>query len=146
MKIYLGADHGGFELKEKVKIWLQRLNYQVEDCGAFSLDENDDYPDFAFEVARKVAKGGANERGILFCRSGGGMVIAANRLQQIRAVDAYDQRSAKHARTDNDANVISIGADWIDFVKVKEIIQVFLETEFDQQPRHIRRIKKISNL
>lgn len=145
MRIFLGADHGGFKLKNKIKLWLEEQNYQVEDMGAAVLDPKDDYPVYAIEVARQVVKDG-QARGLLFCRSGAGMAIAANKIKGIRAAEAWDERSAKHARQHNKANVLSLGADWMNFNQAKKIIKVFFETEFSQADRHQKRIELISQL
>jgi ribose 5-phosphate isomerase B len=141
MKIYIGSDHGGFELKSKLKVWLENLGHQVEDLGADSLVQDDDYPDFALKVAQAVSDG--DSLGILICRSGGGMVIAANKVAGIRAVDIYDQKSAVHAKQDNNANVVTISADWNDEESVKKMLTSFLEAVFTAEERHLRRINKI---
>lgn len=144
MKIFLGADHGGFEMKEEIKVWLQAEGYEVEDCGNAQMDANDDYPEYAFVAAEKVVQSTIPSYGILFCRSGGGMVIAANKVKGVRAVDVFDMTSAIHARTNNDANVISLGADWMDPREARLIIQNFLQTEYLGEERHARRIEKIT--
>lgn len=144
MKIYIAADHGGFLMKQSVHEWLIQEGHQVEDCGNTILDPNDDYPDFAFAAAQKVADSLGEAVGILFCRSGGGMVIVANKIKGIRAVDVFDMTSAIHARTNNNANVISIGADWMDIREAKLIIKNFLETDFHAEERHLRRLEKIA--
>lgn len=144
--IYLGADHGGFELKEKIKSWLSEWNFEYEDCGALTLDPGDDYTDFAHEVALKVIQAPEQNKGVLLCRSGGGMVIAANRHLQSRAVFVSDERSAIHARKDNNANIISFAADWIDESTAKQSLFVFLQTPFSAKDRHVRRIRKIDQL
>lgn len=142
MKIFLGADHGGFKLKEDVKGWLALQNYEVEDLGAQEYQPDDDYPDFAFAVAEQV-KEHDDAIGILFCRSGGGMTIAANKVEGIRAVDVFDLTSAIHAKTNNNANVICFGADWMEPSETKMILQNFLDTQFNREERHVRRLKKI---
>ncbi len=144
MTVYLGADHGGFALKEAMKQWLQENHFTVEDCGATQLDPDDDYPEYSFAVAQKVAQGPANEvAGILFCRSGQGMTIAANKVHGIRAVLAPDILSIREARRDNNANVMSLAADHVQEDQAKELIHTFLMTPFSQAERHIRRIQKI---
>ena len=143
MKIFIGSDHGGFKMKEETKQWLIDEGYDVEDCGNLEMNPDDDYPDFAFPVAEHVAAM-ADSRGIMFCRSGGGVVISANKVNGIRAVDIFDMTSAVHARTHNDANVMSIGADWTDPREARLIIKTFLETEFKSEERHVRRIQKIA--
>lgn len=142
MTIYLGADHGGFQLKQTLLFWLNQKNIKVVDCGAYELNDDDDYPDFALAVAEQVARD-KNNRGILLCRSGAGMAIAANQIKGIRAVDAYDTKSARHAVENNNANVISLAADWLGQDEAKQIIEVFLEARFTNEPRHVRRLAKI---
>jgi ribose 5-phosphate isomerase B len=144
MKIFIGADHGGFKLKEEMKAWMLAEGYQVEDCGNLVFDPNDDYPQFALEVARRVVSSTEKAYGILFCRSGGGMSIAANKIDGIRAVDVFDMTSAVHARTNNDANVMSLGADWMDPKEARLVIKYFIETEFLGEERHQRRIQEIA--
>ena len=145
MKIYLGADHGGYAAKEQLKKWLQANHYDFEDCGAFQLDPEDDYPDFSFPAAEKVAQDSLHEaRGILSCRSSGGAVIAANKVRGIRAVSVFDQTSARHAREHNDANIIGVSGDWSTSEQIQEIVKTFLTTPFSQEPRHLRRIQKIT--
>ncbi len=143
--IFLGADHGGFELKELLKKWLTTEGCRVMDMGAKNLDPQDDYPQYAVAVAKAVAKQN-NAYGILLCRSGGGMTISANKIGGIRAVELFDEKSAKHAREHNHANVITIGADWQDFSSAKKIISEFFNTSPSQDERHLRRIQQISQL
>lgn len=143
--IYLGADHGGFELKETLKKWLIEEDCQVKDMGATTLDPQDDYPQYAVAVAKAVSLH-TNSYGILLCRSGGGMTIAANKINGIRAVELFDEKSAKHAREHNHANVITIGADWQNFTSAKNIISKFFTTLPSQDERHLRRIQQISQL
>jgi len=145
MKIFIGADHGGFALKATLMDWLSKQNYQLEDCGAFFMDPGDDYPEIAFTVAEKtVAESGT--LGILLCRSGGGVAIAANKVKGARAVAASDEVSARHAKEHNDAQILVLGADFVSSVeKAKKIVEVFLSTDFTQEPRHQRRIAQIHN-
>ncbi len=152
MKIYLGADHGGFELKNRVKEYLVKQDVEVVDCGASSLDPQDDYPDYAHAVATKVAadiSAGADPQkvvGILLCRSGGGMVIAANKVAGVRAVEVSRSEEAGWARNDDHANVMSLAADWIDVSLVEDIINAFLHTSFGQDQRYQRRVAKITEI
>lgn len=145
MTIYLGADHGGFFLKEKVKQMLNQQQLKVVDLGAEKLVEDDDYPQYAWRVASKVADN-PHDRGILFCRSGAGMVIMANKKKGIRAVDIGTVEEAKLAREKNDANVISLAGDYLDESQIKGIIKVFLETSFDEGSRHQRRVLQIKEI
>ena len=144
-KIYLGADHGGFELKEQIKEWLISKGFEVNDMGAHTFDPLDDYPVFAAAVSNKVVDD-VGSIGVLLCRSGGGMTITANKIGGIRAVELFDEKSAKHAREHNHANVITIGADWQDLSSAKRIITKFFNTSPSQDERHLRRIKQISDL
>ncbi|MBD3250379.1 MAG: RpiB/LacA/LacB family sugar-phosphate isomerase [Candidatus Pacebacteria bacterium] len=143
--IYLGADHGGFPLKNQVKDWLQGQGYQVQDLGAKTLDPSDDYPVFAKKVGVAVAKD-STALGILFCRSGAGMAIAANKVKRVRAAEAWNQTSAAHARQHNQANIISLGADWLTLDDTKKIIQAYLAAEPDTAPRHLRRLNLIKQI
>lgn len=144
MNIYIGADHGGFELKKKIKEWLTVQGHFVEDIGAVELDPQDDYPQYAFAVARGVLHNGGV--GILVCRSGGGMTIAANRVPGIRAVDCMTVESAVHARTNNNANVLSLSGDWVDETLAIEIVHAFLTTQFLNEERHVRRISQLDQV
>ncbi|MEA2056220.1 MAG: RpiB/LacA/LacB family sugar-phosphate isomerase [Patescibacteria group bacterium] len=145
MKLYFAADHGGFELKQQLIEYFQE-KYEVIDLGADHFQEDDDYPDLAAKLARILINETDEARGILLCRSGGGMAIVANKIAGIRAVDIFDEKSARHARADNKANVISLGADWLNLDQAIKAIETFLQTRFSQEPRHIRRIKKIAQL
>lgn len=142
-KVYLGSDHAGFKLKEKLKVYLAKKGILYEDLGTHSLDPVD-YPDFAFKVAKRVAEE-KDERGILICGSGTGMVIAANKVRGIRAVAAYDKYSAKMSRLDNDTNILGLRVRFFPFEKIKEIVSVWLKTPFSGKERHQRRINKIKN-
>lgn len=146
MKIFLGADHRGFELKENLKEWLKEHGHAVEDLGAYKLDPADDYPDFAFAVAEKVAEEPEARRGILLCGSGAGMDIAANKIKCIRATVVWNVESAAHARSHDDVNVISISADWTLPEIAREIVRTFLDTPFSDEERHARRLKKIEEI
>jgi ribose 5-phosphate isomerase B len=142
MQIFIGADHGGFKLKNNLVDWLLDQNIKVIDLGAKKLDNQDDYPDFSLKVAKEVANN-PESFGILICRSGGGASIAANKVKNIRAVNVFDKKSTVHAKEDNDANIMTLGANWCDLEQAKELVTVFLETKFSNLERHIRRIGKI---
>jgi len=141
MKIALGADHKGFQYKEKVKKFLQGKGYEVIDFGTFS-EESADYPDFGFKVAKAVANKEA-ERGILFCWSGIGMCISANKIKGIRAALCLNEEMAKLSREHNDSNVLSLSAKFIPEEKLLKIVEVWLNTSFEGG-RHQRRLDKIS--
>jgi len=142
MKIYIGADHRGFELKEELKKFLAEKGYEVEDAGAFKYDKDDDYPDFAEAVAEKVSKDDS-ARGILLCGSGTGMDAAANKVRGVRATLAFSKEITRAARNDDDVNVISLPADFLKSQEAEEIAQTFLKTPFGAAERYQRRLKKI---
>ena len=146
MKIYIGTDHAGFELKEELKIFLESLGCEVEDKGAFEFNEADDYPDFIFPVVKAVAEDitkGLDSRGIVIGGSGQGEAIVANKVKGIRAAVVYDEYSAKMSRKHNDANIISLGNRALNTNKAKELVELWLETPFSNDERHKRRIEKI---
>jgi RpiB/LacA/LacB family sugar-phosphate isomerase len=142
MKIYIGADHRGFELKNKLTEWLNSNGYQAEDCGAFTFNQTDDYPDFAKTVARKVLSE-KESRGILICGSGAGVSIAANKLKGIRCIVGFNEEQIKAAKNDDDINILALGSDFADYEDCKTNISSFLQTPYDPTENHIRRINKI---
>jgi len=149
MTIYLGADHGGFMLKEQLKTWLTASGHQVVDCGAPILATDDDYPQYAAATARAVAvelAAGRSAAGFLLCKSGSGMVIAANKIPGTRAVELFDEKTTRHARMDNDANIGCFSGSWQSLDEIKVLIAVFLATPFSQAERHQRRIHQIAIL
>lgn len=145
MRIVIGADHGGFTLKEEVKKWLLAQNYEVLDVGAEKLSEDDDFVDYAELVAEEVA-GSEDVRGILFCRNGFGMMIAANRFSGVRCGEAFDEAAVKRGRTDDDINCLSVPSDYLKGDEVKKMIEVFLKTEFSGEERYKRRLWKLEML
>ncbi len=147
-KIFLGADHAGFELKEHAKKYLQELGIKVEDKGANKFDSQDDYPDFIVPVAKKVAEDPDSNRGIVFGASGQGEAIAANKIKGIRAAVYYGGKIeiVKLSRTHNNSNILSLGARFLTKEEAIEAIKIWLKTDFSNQPRHIRRLKKISGI
>ncbi|MBS3118349.1 RpiB/LacA/LacB family sugar-phosphate isomerase [Candidatus Woesearchaeota archaeon] len=150
-KIYLGADHAGFVLKEKVKRWLIEKKIAFEDLGNLVYDKEDDYPDFAEKVAKRVMQDGS--KGILFCGSAEGIAIAANKVKGVRAVAVWDKKIAQLSREDNDANILCLAGGGmlkpipgLSLGKAKEIIFVWLKTQFSGEARHKRRIEKIKKI
>lgn len=143
MKIAIGADHAGFEVKEKIKTQLTEMQIDVVDLGTNSL-ESVDYPDFGAKVGRFVA-GGAADEGIIICGSGIGICIAANKIHGIRAAQAWNEETARLARQHNDANVLSIGARVLPSDEIPKIINAWFAAKFEGG-RHQSRIKKISEL
>lgn len=142
--VYICSDHGGYELKEQIKPWLEGLGYQVEDMGPFSFDPGDDYPDYVLPLAQKVQTD-KNSFGIILGRSGNGEVIAANKVKGIRAVLCLNDKMAEMAKVHNNANILSLGADYLNFNQVKSIVQTFLQTPFPKEERHVRRLQKVAD-
>jgi ribose 5-phosphate isomerase B len=143
MKIAIAADHAGFALKEKLRQRLTQDGHQVVDFGPNS-SESVDYPDFAQPVGRDVAEGRA-DRGILVCSTGIGMAMAANKIFGVRAAPAQSEDEVRMTREHNDANVLTLGAKYLDEEHAAGLIDIFLNTEFTGG-RHARRVAKISQL
>ncbi|PJE57543.1 MAG: ribose-5-phosphate isomerase [Candidatus Portnoybacteria bacterium CG10_big_fil_rev_8_21_14_0_10_38_18] len=142
--IYLGADHGGFSFKEKIKEFLDELGEKYEDLGNLKFEPLDDFPDFALAVAKRVAETG--KKGIIFCTNGLGVCVVANKVRGIRAVAPTTKKSAQQSREHLDANVLCIGEHELSFREAKKIIKIWLETDFFNKEKYIRRLKKIENL
>jgi ribose 5-phosphate isomerase B len=142
MKIHLGCDHAGFELKNTIKAHLEAANYEVVDHGAHEFDPLDDYPAFCIAAAEAVAAE-ANSLGIVIGGSGNGEQIAANKVIGVRAALAWSGETAKLAREHNNANVIGLGARMHSKDEAIEIVQAFISTEFSNDARHIRRIDQL---
>jgi len=160
MKIFIASDHAGFELKEKLRMWLVSSSHEVKDFGAFACNETDDYPDFIKPLALELSQNSENIKGIILGYSGQGEAMVANRFKGVRAMVLYSSAVAlakegnfsinivKLAREHNNANVLSLGARFISFDEAKVAINIFLETNFSSEgenTRHLRRIKKIDN-
>ncbi len=143
MRIAIGADHGGYELKQHIVEYLVAQGRQVQDFGAHST-ESVDYPDVAAPVARAVAAG-EFERGILICGTGIGMSLAANKIDGVRAAVCTDCYLARMSREDNDANILCLGGRVLGLGLALDIVQIFLSSEF-LGGRHARRVGKISAL
>lgn len=145
MKIYLATDHGGFELKEKIKEYLNRKGYEVEDCGAYDHDKLDDYPDFISKAAEAVSKNPEVDKAIILGSSGQGEAIVANKFKGIRAAVFYGgaEDIISLSREHNNANVLSLGAKFLTGDEVIRVVQFWLDTPFENVERHIRRIEKI---
>ncbi|MDQ5951834.1 MAG: ribose 5-phosphate isomerase [Patescibacteria group bacterium] len=145
--IVLGADHGGFPFLEPLIQKFENDGLTVMSVGAEKLDPEDDYPKFAFEVGKTVSalrSQGKQAYGILLCRSGAGMTIAANKIAGVRAVTATTDEQVAHARQHNDANVLSLSADWSTAEDMWRLIQQFIATPFSKDERHQRRINQIA--
>ncbi len=146
MIIYIGADHRGFQLKGALKDYLKGLGYQISDLGDSRYDENDDYTDFASAVAERVSADWNNSRGVLICGSGVGVDVTANKYDRVRSVLAFSPDQANASRSDDDTNVLSLPADFVDLETSKKILSTWLQTPFRGGERYQRRLDKIKSL
>ena len=144
--IYFAADHRGYQLKEELKKWLQEGDNQVEDLGAFSYNQNDDYVDFAQAVAEKIVENPSTRKGIMLCGSGVGMDVAANKYRGVHAALVKDRPTAIQSREHGDTNVLVLAADDLDILQAKDIVTAWLNTSFSGEERHIRRLNKIREI
>lgn len=141
--LYIGADHNGFRIKEKFKKFLIKKEIFFVDFGAYRFQKTDDYPDYAKKVCRKV---GGKNLGVLFCGSGHGMVIVANKIKGIRAIMPLNKKSARDGRRDDHANVLVFAAWECPEKKVDEIFLEFIKTKPGQRTRYLRRLEKIRKI
>ncbi len=141
--VAIGSDHGGFKLKEEIKRYLEEKEIKYVDCGCYSEDSVD-YPNIAKEVAKKVTKNECKE-GIIICRSGIGMSIVANKFKGIRCAKCNSELEAKFSRMHNDANVLSIGADYVSVEEAIKMVRTWLATEFEGG-RHLDRVNIIKEI
>ncbi len=146
MRIYLGADHRGFELKEQVKDWLVQNEYEVEDVGYHVFDPDNDYVDPALKVAESIEGNGETSRGILLCGSGHGVDIVANRFPHVRAIIGFNDQVTIQGREHEDANILVIPSDWVNMEEAFNRIEIFLQTEKVESVKYDRRRARISNL
>jgi len=148
-KVYLATDHAGFEAKNQIRNLLESdefsSQYQVIDCGAFTLDPQDDYPDYISKAVQAVSQNPAGSCAIVFGGSGQGEAIVANKFKNIQAAVYYggDPEIVKLSRQHNDANVLSIGARFLPLENVEEIVRLWLDTDYSMAARHTRRLQKI---
>ncbi len=142
MRIILGADHGGFVSKERIRDYLSGKGFEVVDVGAMEINQDDDFVDYAKEAIERFEDG---DRLILFCRNGFGMSIVANRYRGVRCGVGFDNQAVIKGRSDDDINCLSVPTDYIDEEKMREIVDSFLTGEFSDDPKYQRRINKIDN-
>ncbi len=147
MKIYIGADHNGYDLKEKLESFLKRGGYEVIDVGDTKRDPNDDFPQFAGRaVSALLAEGDPTARAVLICGSGQGMCMAANRFKGIRASLCWNLAEARSARNDDDSNVLCLSANSLDEAHAQAIFTTWLNTPFAGANRYKRRIEQLDQL
>ena len=164
MKIYIASDHAGFELKEKIKNYLSQENLEVEDCGAFEFNKDDDYPDFISKAAQGVSEDPDNSRGIIFGGSGQAEMMVANKFKNVRCAlfygssiptkpadvtgrisnDPYEM--IRLTREHNNANMLSLGVRFITDDEAIKVTKLWLEAPFPGHERHVRRINKIKEI
>ena len=145
MKVFIGADHNGFEDKKLISDYLKSQGFDVVDDGDLQLDPQDDFPDYASKVAHEVLKDNYT-RGVLICGSGQGVCMAANRFKGIRASLCWNEKEAYSSRNDDDANVLCLSATNQTIDDMKRVIEVWFATPFNPEERFIRRIKELDKL
>jgi ribose 5-phosphate isomerase B len=143
MKVAIGADHGGFELKKELVKLISELGHETLDLGAHQYDGDDDYPDFSEPVARAVQDGSA-ERGIILCGSGVGASVVANKFRGVRAAVCHDTYSAAQGVEHDDMNVLCMGARVVGGSLAAELAKAFLNAKMDSHPRFMRRLNKLN--
>lgn len=146
MVIYLAADHRGYNLKESIKRFLLNGGYEVFDVGNEKYEEGDDYPDFAVKLAKNVGLNAEFSRGIAICGSGVGVDVVANKFRNVRSALAVNADQIYDARHDDNANVLSVAADFTNETDAQKIVEIFLTTPFGNEERHRRRLDKINQL
>ncbi|GII03782.1 ribose-5-phosphate isomerase [Planobispora takensis] len=144
MRVYIGADHAGYEFKNHLVSWLKERGHEVTDCGPFVYDAEDDYPPFVLRAAEGVAKD-PGSLGVVIGGSGNGEQIAANKVRGVRAALAWSEDTARLAREHNDANVISVGARMHPQEEATGFVETFLATPYSGADRHTRRIEQLSS-
>ena len=145
MKLAVGADHAGLDMKSQIIPWLKQAGHEVVDVGAHTLDPADDFPDFAAAVGQTLCGGGA-ERGVMICGSGVGATIASNKVSGVRAALCHDTYTARQGVEHNDMNVICLGGRVIGIETAKEVISAFVAASFTGEERFLRRIDKVSKI
>jgi ribose 5-phosphate isomerase B len=155
MKIFIGTDHAGYVLKEKLVSSLKLQGHEVIDKGAFEFNEDDDYPDFVVPVAKEVSKDSINSRGIVLGATGEGEAIVANRFPNVRAVVYYGQSECvvdfeadiiERSRGHNNSNILSLGARYLNEESMMQAVNPWLNATFSNEERHVRRLTKIDQI
>ncbi len=145
MKVYIGADHKGYKLKEELKAWLEKLQYEIKDLGAYEYDKKDDYTLYAEKVGSIVGKE-RGSRGILLCGSGVGVDVVANKFDGVRASIGKSEKQVKAGRNDDDMNILVIAADYTEPKDAKSMAKAFLNTRFSQKERYKKRLEDIKRI
>lgn len=142
MRVFIGADHRGFELKEGLLVWIKGLGYELVDCGAYEYVKTDDYVDFSAKVASEVVKN-KEDRGVVICGSGVGVEIVVGKVAGVLSGLGISAEQVTAARRDDNINVLALAADYVSEEEAKEMVKAFLETKFSGEERHVRRLEKI---
>jgi len=143
--LFIASDHGGYQLKKRLMRFVENeLNLKIEDLGPKEYVETDDYPDFVVPLAEKVAK--ENARGIVICRNGIGVCIATNKVKGIKAGIGYNISSAETMRADDNTNILCLAADHLSDDHAMAVVKKWLNTEFSNEPRHVRRLEKVEEI
>lgn len=147
MTVYFASDHAGFEMKNELLKFVKELGYEVEDCGAYSFDPNDDYPEFIKKAAKAVSENPDNTKAVILGGSGQGEDMVADKFPNVRSADYYggNLEIVKLSREHNDANVFALGARFLKLEEAKEAVKLWLETPFSGEERHQRRIDQIDS-
>lgn len=145
MRVYIGADHRGFKLKEVLKVWLKKGGHDIKDEGAYKLDPKDDYTLYAEKVGSLVADN-ENARGILICGSGVGVDVVANKIDGVRASMGKSSAQVKAGRNDDNMNVLVIASDFTKELEARKMVKTFLETKFGKKDRYKRRLSDIEKI
>ena len=143
--IYIGADHAGWELKEGLEDYLKEQAYEVVDMGNQNLVQDDDYPKFGHAVAKRVVTD-EGSHGIVICGNAQGICIVANKVKGVRAATGFNSDVAKSARSDDNSNILCLPGRHMTFEEAKEIVDMWLNTEFSGEERHIRRLKEVEDI
>lgn len=145
MKIYFAADHAGFQMKNSLLSFVEELGYEVEDCGSYDLNPSDDYPEFVKKASQAVSSDPENTKAIVLGGSGQGEDMVADKFPHVRSAEYYggNLEIIKLSREHNDANVLSLGARFLNLDEAKEAVKLWLATEFSKEERHKRRIDQI---
>lgn len=146
MPLYIASDHGGYQLKKTIVNFVEKqLEQAITDLGPAKYVETDDYPDYAIPLAQKVAENDKN-RGILLCKNGVGVCIAANKIAGIRAGIGYNLMAAETMKTDDNTNILCLPAKLLSDEHAQAVVRKWLETEFSGEERHVRRLEKVAKL
>jgi len=147
LKIYLASDHAGFKMKNELLKFVKELGFDVEDCGAYELDLDDDYPEYVKKAAQMVSDDPENTRAIILGATGQGEDMVADKFPNVRSAEYYGSNLEiiRLSREHNDANVLSLGARFLKNEEAFEAVKLWLETDFSKEERHIRRIEEIEN-